>query len=127
MLLAVTLEGTVIHKSGLITGGRSTQGIGKKFDEKDVQGLMRARDNLKAQLRELAKQKPRGQTDENLISEISRLDSMLVVARDDLVRPALLFPSYPNGFHRTHAIFVSKVSKMKLNILRRRSRKMLLN
>ncbi|KAG6898016.1 hypothetical protein C0992_007012 [Termitomyces sp. T32_za158] len=81
---AVTLEGTVIHKSGLITGGRSTHNTSKKWDEKDVQGLMRVRDNLKAQLRELAKQKPRGQTDENLIAEISRLESASTVARDDL-------------------------------------------
>jgi structural maintenance of chromosome 1 len=35
---AVTLEGTVIHKSGLITGGRSSHGGGKKWEEKDVQG-----------------------------------------------------------------------------------------
>lgn len=35
----MTLEGTVIHKSGLITGGRSSQSTGKKWDEKDVQGL----------------------------------------------------------------------------------------
>ncbi|KAG6852767.1 hypothetical protein C0991_009264 [Blastosporella zonata] len=81
---AVTLEGTVIHKSGLITGGRSTHATTKKWDEKDVQGLMRVRDNLKTQLRELAKQKPRGQTDENLIGEISRLESAMTVARDDL-------------------------------------------
>jgi len=38
--LAVTLEGTVIHKSGLITGGRSTHGNNKKWDEKDVQGML---------------------------------------------------------------------------------------
>jgi structural maintenance of chromosome 1 len=36
--LAVTLEGTIIHKSGLMTGGRSTHNNGKKWDEKDVQG-----------------------------------------------------------------------------------------
>ncbi len=35
---AVTLDGTVIHKSGLMTGGRSTHGNGKKWEEKDVQG-----------------------------------------------------------------------------------------
>lgn len=35
---AVTLEGTIIHKSGLITGGKSTHNNGKKWDEKDVQG-----------------------------------------------------------------------------------------
>lgn len=35
---AVTLEGTIIHKSGLITGGRSTHDSGKKWEEKDIQG-----------------------------------------------------------------------------------------
>jgi structural maintenance of chromosome 1 len=35
---AVTLEGTIIHKSGLITGGRSTHSSNKKWDEKDVAG-----------------------------------------------------------------------------------------
>lgn len=35
---AVTLDGTIIHKSGLMTGGRSTHNNGKKWDEKDLQG-----------------------------------------------------------------------------------------
>jgi structural maintenance of chromosome 1 len=34
----VTLEGTIIHKSGLITGGRSTHDSAKKWEEKDIQG-----------------------------------------------------------------------------------------
>ena len=36
---AVTLEGTVIHKSGLITGGKSSRNTGKKWEEKEVQGF----------------------------------------------------------------------------------------
>ena len=36
--VAVTLEGTIIHKSGLITGGKSTHNNNKKWDEKDIQG-----------------------------------------------------------------------------------------
>jgi chromosome segregation ATPase len=39
MPAAVTLDGTVIHKSGLITGGRSSQSNSKKWEEKDVQGM----------------------------------------------------------------------------------------
>ncbi|KAJ3507775.1 hypothetical protein NLJ89_g6117 [Agrocybe chaxingu] len=81
---AVTLEGTVIHKSGLITGGRSTHANSKKWDERDVQGLIRARDTLLAEQRELSKQKPRGKTDEALVSDISRLESTITVAKDDL-------------------------------------------
>lgn len=34
----MTLEGTIIHKSGLITGGRSTHDSAKKWEEKDIQG-----------------------------------------------------------------------------------------
>ncbi|KAI0247997.1 cohesin complex subunit psm1 [Lactifluus subvellereus] len=81
---AVTLEGTVIHKSGLITGGRSSHDSAKKWEEKDIQGLSRARDNIQNQLSELAKQKPRNKEDENLMSEMMRLESVLQVARDDL-------------------------------------------
>ena len=99
----MTLEGTIIHKSGLITGGRSTHNNNKKWDEKDVQGLsysinqqskgntdlfvglIRTRDNLLTEQRELSKQKPRGKTDESLISDISRLESVIIVAKDDLV------------------------------------------
>ena len=35
---AVTLDGTIIHKSGLMTGGRSSRNSGKKWEEKDMQG-----------------------------------------------------------------------------------------
>ncbi len=56
--VVVMLEGTVIHKSGLIQN----------------------------QLSELSKQKPRNQEDDNLISEMTRLESVHQVARDDLVR-----------------------------------------
>ncbi|KAE9404591.1 condensin complex subunit SMC1 [Gymnopus androsaceus JB14] len=81
---AVTLDGTIIHKSGLITGGRSTHGSEKKWDEKDVQGLQKSRDSLLTKLRDLSKQKPRGKTDENLIAEISQLESNITIVRDEL-------------------------------------------
>ncbi|KAG7094864.1 hypothetical protein E1B28_005672 [Marasmius oreades] len=81
---AVTLEGTIIHKSGLITGGRSHHGPVKNWDDKDIQGLQRSRDSLQAKLRELAKQRPRGKTDDTLIADISRLESSITIAKDDL-------------------------------------------
>lgn len=81
---AVTLEGTVIHKSGLITGGRSTHDNQKKWEEKDVQGLTRVRDKLLSELRELNKSKPRSSTDESLLAEMTRLDSAKQLTKDDL-------------------------------------------
>ncbi|KAF7332519.1 Structural maintenance of chromosomes protein [Mycena kentingensis (nom. inval.)] len=83
-LVSVTLEGTIIHKSGLITGGKSTHNNSKKWDDKDVQGLQKNRENLLSQLRELGKQKSKIKSDDGLLSEIARLDSSLTLARDDL-------------------------------------------
>jgi hypothetical protein len=48
-------------------------------------GLTRLCDNLVAQLQELNRSKPRGKADEN-IAEITRLESAITIARDDLVR-----------------------------------------
>ncbi|KAH7103427.1 condensin complex subunit SMC1 [Auriculariales sp. MPI-PUGE-AT-0066] len=81
---AVTLEGTVIHKSGLITGGRSTQGSGKKWEEADVQKLRKTRETLAQQLQEIAKQKPRANADDPIVAEIQRLQGALQLAADDL-------------------------------------------
>ena len=50
-----------------------------------LKGLTRARDALLAEQRELHQQRARGKSDETLISEISRLESLMIVAKDDLV------------------------------------------
>jgi len=134
---AVTLEGTVIHKSGLITGGRSSHATNKRWNEKDVDGefitdrlgsvivdslplgLIRTRDSLLAEQRELSKQKPRGKTDEALISEISRLESNITVAKDDLVGSNLvIFDNLMTSpFVRERASYVSTGLKMNSSIL----------
>lgn len=49
-------------------------------------GLYRVRDKLLSDLRELNKSKPRSNADENLVAEITRLESSLTLAKDDLVR-----------------------------------------
>lgn len=46
--------------------------------------------DILAEKRELTKQKPRGKTDEALISQISPLESNITVAKDDLV---IFFPN----------------------------------
>jgi hypothetical protein len=52
-------------------------------------GLSRAKQALLTQLNDLQKSKPRGNTDQNLISEIARIESALTIARDDLVRTTI--------------------------------------
>jgi structural maintenance of chromosome 1 len=39
-----------------------------------------------AQLQELSRSKPRGKADDNIIAEITRLESAMTVTKDDLVR-----------------------------------------
>ncbi|KAK4703834.1 structural maintenance of chromosome 1, partial [Phenoliferia sp. Uapishka_3] len=82
---AVTLDGTIIHRSGLITGGNSTRaGSGRQFEEREVDGLRRREADLQAKLQEIHKNKPRANAEEKLVSEINRLQVELTVATDDL-------------------------------------------
>lgn len=83
-------------------------------------GLNRARDGLLAEQRELMKQKPRGKTDEALISDISRLEANTTVAKDDLVRVELRLGANEGSClstigRRGRANSVSQASKMSSN------------
>ncbi|GAB5589148.1 Structural maintenance of chromosomes protein 1 [Umbelopsis nana] len=80
---AVTLDGTVIHKNGLITGGESV-GSAKQWEERELEGLKQNRDNLLAQLNELSKKKRRGSAEENAKSECEGLETQLNYLRDEL-------------------------------------------
>ncbi|KAI8346478.1 putative SMC1-chromosome segregation protein [Mortierella sp. GBAus27b] len=81
---AVALDGTVFHKSGLITGGQSGIGSGaRRWEEKAVDELKKRRDAMLAQLNELSKTKKRGMAEETLRSELAGIDSKLSFAREE--------------------------------------------
>ncbi|OWZ56956.1 cohesin complex subunit psm1 [Cryptococcus neoformans 125.91] len=80
---AVTLDGTVIHKSGLITGGQGSGG-GRKFDDKEVEGLNKLKETYLGQLQELYRSKLQDKSDEALLESLSRLDAESDIAKDDL-------------------------------------------
>nr|WJN25071.1 condensin complex subunit [Tranzscheliella williamsii] len=81
---AVTLQGTIIHKSGLITGGQSSQTAGKRWEEREVQGLTRQRDDCLAELKELQKDKRTFVSDDEMIAKITRLEADLHSAQDEV-------------------------------------------
>ncbi|KAG0313718.1 Structural maintenance of chromosomes protein 1 [Dissophora globulifera] len=82
---AVALDGTVFHKSGLITGGQSGIGSGaRRWEEKVLDELKRRRDLMLAQLNELSKTKKRGVPEEALKSELAGIESKLSFSREDL-------------------------------------------
>lgn len=74
---AVTLDGTVIHKGGNMTGGHgpSDRG-GRRWEDSEVANLMRIRDDLMEQVRSLPKLDDRSK-EENLGNELRQLERRL--------------------------------------------------
>ncbi|KAF9959163.1 Structural maintenance of chromosomes protein 1 [Mortierella alpina] len=82
---AVALDGTVFHKSGLITGGQSGIGSGaRRWEERVVEDLKKRRDTMLMQLNELSKTKKKGVPEEALRSELAGIESKLAYSREDL-------------------------------------------
>ncbi len=81
---AVTLEGTVIHKSGLITGGQSSTSGTKRWEEREVQGLRAQSDKCMAELKELQQEKRAFISDDEMVAKITRLEADLRSAQDEL-------------------------------------------
>lgn len=80
---AVTLDGTVIHKGGLMTGGRSGGPGGRRWEDQEVENLRRLKDNLVAQINTLPKNR-RGTQEETLEGELTGLEQRLAYSREDL-------------------------------------------
>ncbi|GKZ67040.1 structural maintenance of chromosomes protein 1 [Aspergillus niger] len=81
---AVTLDGTVIHKGGLMTGGRGPQQNSKRWEDSEVENLYKLKDKLMADLGNLPKGHRRGTEEETLQGELVGLEQRLAYARDEL-------------------------------------------
>ena len=81
---AVTLEGTVIHRSGLISGGQGASG-GKALSDQEIKVLNAQKEQHLKQLTELARSKPKEKDDEALLEALARLDAEGSIAKDELV------------------------------------------
>ncbi|KAL1875285.1 hypothetical protein VTK73DRAFT_10241 [Phialemonium thermophilum] len=82
---AVTLEGYVIHKAGLMTGGRLPENKGgkRRFEEHDVQNLQRMADKYRSELEKLPRDR-RGGVEETLQADLAGLEQRLRLARGEL-------------------------------------------
>lgn len=81
---AVTLDGTVIHKGGLMTGGRGPQQNSKRWEDSEVENLYKLKDKLMNDLANLPKSHRRGSEEETLHGELVGLEQRLNYARDEL-------------------------------------------
>jgi structural maintenance of chromosome 1 len=82
---AVTLEGYVIHKGGLMTGGKTPESKGnkRKFEEHDVQNLRKMEENIRGELEKLPRDR-RGAAEETLQNDLAGLEHRLRLARSEL-------------------------------------------
>ncbi|CUM53783.1 RecF/RecN/SMC N terminal domain-containing protein [Debaryomyces fabryi] len=79
----VTLDGSVIHKSGLMTGGQQHQTSNKilSWDQNEWNSLSNIKDDLTERLTKLSEEKPK-ELEINMVSdEISHLDDKLPLLR----------------------------------------------
>ncbi|RDA88957.1 hypothetical protein CP532_0697 [Ophiocordyceps camponoti-leonardi (nom. inval.)] len=83
---AVTLEGYIIHKAGLMTGGRGPESKGgkRKFEEVDVQNLQRMAVTLRDEIDRLPKAGRRGSHEETLQIDLAGLERQLAATREEL-------------------------------------------
>ncbi|EQL00565.1 RecF/RecN/SMC [Ophiocordyceps sinensis CO18] len=83
---AVTLEGYIIHKAGLMTGGRGPEPKGgkRKFEEADVQNLQRMASKLRDEIDRLPKADRRGTLEESLQIDLAGLERRLAATKDEL-------------------------------------------
>ncbi|EFW14350.1 Structural maintenance of chromosomes protein 1 [Coccidioides posadasii str. Silveira] len=82
---AVTLDGTVIHKGGLMTGGRGpSQKHSKRWEDTEVSNLHKLKDKLMSDLSNLPKSHRKGAEEETLQGQLAGLEQRLAYARDEL-------------------------------------------
>jgi structural maintenance of chromosome 1 len=83
---AVTLEGFVIHKAGLMTGGRGPENRGSKrtFEDTNVDELRRMANVYQEELLALPQVNRKGSAEEALESDLTALDQRLAYAKSEL-------------------------------------------
>ncbi|KAK2788097.1 Structural maintenance of chromosomes protein 1 [Onygenales sp. PD_12] len=82
---AVTLDGTVIHKGGLMTGGRGPgHQQSKRWEDTDVTNLHKLKDKLISDLASLPKAHRKGAEEESLQGQLAGLEQRLAYSRDEL-------------------------------------------
>ncbi|KAK5171781.1 Structural maintenance of chromosomes protein 1B [Saxophila tyrrhenica] len=81
---AVTLDGTVIHKGGNMTGGEDPTDRKRRFEEADVDNLRALADKFKADIEALPKGHKERVEEEQLQSELNGLEAKMKYAQDEV-------------------------------------------
>jgi structural maintenance of chromosome 1 len=82
---AVTLDGTIIHKGGLMTGGRGLNDkSARRWEDTEVENMRRLADKLRTQIEELPKTNKLAMAEEALQGEFNNLTSRLNYLKEEV-------------------------------------------
>lgn len=82
---AVTLDGTVIHKGGLMTGGRGPgQQNSRRWEDTEIENLRKVRDKLMGELAALPRDSRKGAAEETLQGELAGLEQRITYGNEEL-------------------------------------------
>jgi structural maintenance of chromosome 1 len=83
---AITLDGSVIHKGGLITGGQSdsTLSSAKSWEAKEVQRLQKTKERLEEELKSVDRNRRELRTNQSIAAQLSTLSDRKKFVEEDL-------------------------------------------
>ncbi|KAI7901410.1 RecF/RecN/SMC [Cokeromyces recurvatus] len=81
---AVTLDGAVIHQNGLMTGGQSSVQSTKKWQQSEIDELMRERNKYLTELNNISKNKRMGSAEDSARNDCSSFASQLNTLNEEL-------------------------------------------
>ena len=80
---AVTLDGSIIHKGGNMTGGQLGKGDARRWEDTEVENLRKLKDRLLAELNALPETRRGASEEEVLQGELTGLEQKLAYAKDE--------------------------------------------
>ena len=80
---AVTLDGSIIHKGGNMTGGQGTKPDSRRWEETEIENLNKLQEKLVAELAALPESRRGASEEETLQGELTGLDQKLKYLREE--------------------------------------------
>ena len=80
---AVTIDGSVIHKGGNMTGGQGTKSDARRWDESEVDNLRRLQEKLVSELAALPEMRRGASEEESLQGELSGLEQKIAFLQEE--------------------------------------------
>ncbi|KAL9128097.1 MAG: hypothetical protein Q9217_003150 [Psora testacea] len=81
---AVTLDGSIIHKGGNMTGGQGSKQDSRRFDDAEIDNLRKLQERLVSELSALPDNRRGASEEETLLGELTGLEQRLTYLKEEL-------------------------------------------